>query len=93
MTHLQNVQTTTRKSKSWKREGDKLTHRIFDELGTTFITPFDREDIHDLASCMDDVIDGINKLCQTNLYLQSPSYLGERQRIEPFDSGRSDLHL
>ena len=36
-----------------------LTHLIFDELGTTFITPFDREDIHDLASCMDDVIDGI----------------------------------
>ena len=33
---------------------------IFDELGTTFITPFDREDIHDLASSIDDVIDGIN---------------------------------
>ena len=43
-----------------EREGDKLTHLIFDELGTTFITPFDREDIHDLASSIDDVIDGIN---------------------------------
>ena len=43
-----------------EREGDRLTHLIFDELSTTFITPFDREDIHDLASCMDDVIDGIN---------------------------------
>ena len=35
--------------KDREREGDKLTHLIFDELGTTFITPFDREDIHDLA--------------------------------------------
>ena len=34
--------------KDKEREGDKLTHLIFDELGTTFITPFDREDIHDL---------------------------------------------
>lgn len=46
--------------KDLEREGDKLTHRIFDELGTTFITPFDREDIHDLASDIDDVLDGIN---------------------------------
>lgn len=46
--------------KDREREGDKLTHLIFDELGTTFITPFDREDIHDLASSIDDVIDGIN---------------------------------
>ena len=46
--------------KDMEREGDKQTHLIFDELGKTFITPFDREDIHDLASTMDDVIDGIN---------------------------------
>ena len=32
-----------KKIKELEREGDKLTHRIFDELGTTFITPFDRE--------------------------------------------------
>ena len=60
---LQHDQPTERseyykKIKDLEREGDRLTHLIFDELGTTFITPFDREDIHDLASCMDDVIDG-----------------------------------
>ena len=48
--------------KDLEREGDKLTNLILDELGTTFITPFDREDIHDLASGMDDVIDGIKKV-------------------------------
>lgn len=49
-----------KKIKELERQGDKLTHYIFDELGTTFITPFDREDIHHLASSIDDVIDGIN---------------------------------
>lgn len=57
--------------KDLEREGDKLTHSIFDQLGTTFITPFDREDIHDLASCMDDVIDGINS-CAKRINIYNP---------------------
>jgi len=39
---------------------DELTTKILDELNNTFITPFDREDIHDLASQLDDVLDLIN---------------------------------
>ena len=38
---------------------DDLTHSIIKQLNQTFITPFDREDIHSLASVMDDVIDDI----------------------------------
>lgn len=57
--------------KDMEREGDRLTHSIFDQLGTTFITPFDREDIHDLASCMDDVIDGINS-CAKRINIYNP---------------------
>lgn len=40
--------------------GDNITHLIFNELGTNFITPFDREDIHELASAIDDVLDLIH---------------------------------
>jgi predicted phosphate transport protein (TIGR00153 family) len=40
--------------------GDEITHTIFQEVSTTFITPFDREDIQRLASVMDDVIDYIH---------------------------------
>lgn len=40
--------------------GDDITHTIFQEVGKTFITPFDREDIQRLASVMDDVIDYIH---------------------------------
>lgn len=40
--------------------GDDITHQIFQEISTTFITPFDREDIQHLASAMDDVVDYIH---------------------------------
>lgn len=42
-----------------EHEGDNITHQIHLELGKNFITPFDREDIHALASSLDDVADFI----------------------------------
>ncbi len=43
-----------------EHQGDAVTHKIFAELSATFVTPFDREDIHLLASAMDDVMDYID---------------------------------
>ncbi len=43
-----------------EHKNDDYTHRIFVELGQNFITPFDREDIHYLASTLDDVADYIH---------------------------------
>jgi len=40
--------------------GDNITHEIFTELSTNFITPFDREDISYLASSLDDIVDYIH---------------------------------
>jgi predicted phosphate transport protein (TIGR00153 family) len=37
--------------------GDQITHAIFRQLNTSFVTPFDREDIYNLASDLDDVMD------------------------------------
>ena len=42
-----------------ENKGDEITHQIYLELGKNFITPFDREDIHQLASAIDDVADNI----------------------------------
>ncbi len=39
--------------------GDSVTHRIMRQLNTSFVTPFDREDIYRLASTLDDVIDAM----------------------------------
>lgn len=41
-------------------EGDHVVHQIFDHLRSTFITPFDPEDIQALATSLDDVLDGID---------------------------------
>ena len=43
-----------------ERDGDEMTHAILTKLNQTFITPLDREDIHQLASKLDDVLDFIN---------------------------------
>lgn len=40
-----------------EHHGDSITHEVFSELNSTFITPFDREDIHQLTSALDDVMD------------------------------------
>ena len=46
--------------KAFEHEGDEITHAIFTKLNQSFITPFDREDIHELCSQLDDVIDLID---------------------------------
>jgi uncharacterized protein len=49
-----------RKIEKLEHVGDDITHRIFQEVGATFITPFDREDIQRLASVLDDILDYIH---------------------------------
>ncbi len=61
--------------KDLERDGDTLAHLIADELGTTFITPLDREDIQALASHIDDVIDGINS-CAKRISIYNPRPIG-----------------
>ncbi len=40
--------------------GDEITSKTYDQLNKSFITPFDREDIHELTAHIDDVVDSIN---------------------------------
>lgn len=51
-----------------EHRGDEITHQIFLELSKNFITPFDREDIHYLASAIDDVADYIHGSTSRILY-------------------------
>ena len=56
--------------------GDELTHKIFEELNLSFITPFDREDIYELAKGIDDVLDLIDHVADLLLLYQI-------DRVEP----------
>lgn len=49
---------------AYEDDGDKIAHTTFGLLHKTFITPFDRHDIHQLTSGLDDVLDLINRCAQ-----------------------------
>lgn len=53
------VEKKYQKIKDIEHQGDDVTHTIFAKLKTSFITPIDREDIHELASGLDDILDCI----------------------------------
>lgn len=55
-------------------QGDKVTNRIFKKLEKTFITPFDREDIHRITEEIENLIDHIN-YCSQKVYLYTPEQL------------------
>lgn len=62
---------------------DELTHLLFTELGRNFITPFDREDIHYLASALDDVADYIFATSKKiNFYRVNPNDIGMQKLSE-----------
>ena len=55
-------EASLKKMEDIEHRGDEATHGIIENLNKTFITPFDREDIHKLAMMLDDVIDMINTI-------------------------------
>src|SRR5208282_5320913 len=65
------------KIKEIEHRGDEMTHRVLIKLHQTFITPFDREDIHLLASSLDDVLDFVfsatDRLLNYKITQPSPS--------------------
>jgi hypothetical protein len=54
-----NRESIAKQLREKEHAGDAVTHRIMRQLNTSFVTPFDREDIYRLASALDDVIDAI----------------------------------
>ncbi len=60
LSHYTGVPEQVQIVKAIEHEGDEITHALFTKLNQTFITPFDREDIYELCSRLDDVIDLID---------------------------------
>lgn len=50
--------------KEFEKNGNEITDRIYHQLNESFITPFEREDIHQLAKKIDDVLDAINRIAR-----------------------------
>jgi predicted phosphate transport protein (TIGR00153 family) len=60
LTNFTNVPAKVERIKAYEHKADDLTHALITRLNQSFITPFDREDIHDLSSAIDDVMDLID---------------------------------
>ena len=62
VTKFDNLEDRAKKLKEVEHRGDLVTHEIFERLNRTFITPLEREDIHALASGLDDVLDSVEAI-------------------------------
>jgi uncharacterized protein len=73
---------------------DDLTHKVFTELGRNFITPFDREDIHYLASALDDICDYIYATAKKiNFYKVNPNDTGIQKLADLIVEGTVQIGL
>jgi len=71
---------------------DDYTHKIFTELGKNFITPFDREDIHYLASALDDIADYIySSAKKINFYKVNPNDQGIQKMADLIEQGAEHI--
>jgi uncharacterized protein Yka (UPF0111/DUF47 family) len=73
---------------------DDFTHQIFTELGRNFITPFDREDIHYLATSLDDVCDYIFATAKKiNFYKVNPNDQGIQKMADLIEQGSEQIRI
>jgi uncharacterized protein len=70
-----------RELKQTEHEGDLITHELFERLNRTFVTPLEREDIHDLASGLDDVLDAVEAIGTRLVLFKVRSATPESQRL------------
>lgn len=75
-----------------EHKNDDMTHNIFTELGRNFITPFDREDIHQLATALDDIADYIySSAKKINFYKINPNDTGIHKLTELILQGSVEI--
>jgi uncharacterized protein Yka (UPF0111/DUF47 family) len=73
---------------------DELTHNVFTELGRNFITPFDREDIHYLATSLDDIADYTYAAAKKiNFYRVNPNDMGMQKMAELIEQGAAQVRI
>jgi uncharacterized protein len=64
-----------------EKRGDEIDREIMRRLEDAFVTPFDREDIHELAARLDDVVDGIQAIAETLVIYDVTQPTDEARRL------------
>ncbi|MFA5891798.1 MAG: DUF47 family protein [Actinomycetota bacterium] len=75
--------TSAKRIREREHRGDELTHEIIRNLNTTFVTPLDREDIHALATGLDDIMDFIEAAADMFILhgIEKPTMLVREQAL------------
>ncbi len=81
MTAYDRLDERAKDLKDLEHRGDLVTHEIFERLNRTFITPLDREDIHALASNLDDVLDAVEAIGSRLVLFNVPASTPEARRM------------
>jgi uncharacterized protein len=76
-----------------EKRGDELDREIGQKLDQAFVTPFDREDIHDLVARLDDVVDGIQAVAETLVIYGVQTPTAEARRLTEILEGQSEALL
>jgi predicted phosphate transport protein (TIGR00153 family) len=64
-----------------EQDGDRITHDIIQRLNNTFVTPIDREDILELASALDDVVDFTEEVADYLILYKIEAPMEQAQRL------------
>jgi len=81
MTNFDDLQNRTHAIESLEKQADKITYATVDMLHKTFITPIDRDDIHQLITRMDDILDLMEDAAQTVWLYDLKAVTPEAQRL------------
>ena len=81
MREFDRLEERARLLKDVEHQGDLVAHELFERLNRTFITPLDRDDIHDLASNLDDVLDAVEAIASRIVLFRIPAVTPQAQQL------------
>ena len=81
MREFDRLEERARALKDVEHQGDLVAHELFERLNRTFITPLDRDDIHDLASNLDDVLDAVEAIASRIVLFKIPATTPQAQQL------------
>ena len=83
--HYDEIDERIRKIKDLEHVGDQVTHETIERLNRTFITPMDREDIHELICRVDDIVDLVDTAAHRIVDHAFGQRVCQRRQLFPFD--------
>ncbi len=81
MQRFDQLEDRARRLKEVEHNADLVTHEIFEHLNRTFITPLERDDIHNLASGLDDVLDAVEAIGSRIVLFKIPQATSEARQL------------